>query len=71
MAGNAVPSNYTLSDIMATYMRRRFLNETLPELSAPAPETLLSLLVDVTVGMNQVVSIMTQAFQNQGEFILW
>ena len=63
MAGNAMPSNYTLSDIMATYMRHQFLNETLPEINAPALDTLFSMPVDVTVGMNQVVSIMTQAFQ--------
>ena len=62
---NTVPSNYTLSDIMATYMRHWFLNDAFPEMNAPPLDTLLSLLVDATVGMNQVVSILTQAFHNQ------
>jgi len=71
MAGaNAVPSNYTLSDIMASYMRRRFLNEAFPDLNSPTPETLLSLPVDATVAMNQIVSTITQAYHNRSEPIL-
>jgi len=69
-SANAVPSNYTLSDIMASYMRHHFLNEAFPDLNSPTPETLLSLLVDATVAMNQIVSTITQAYHNQSEPIL-
>jgi len=71
MAGaNAVPSNYTLSDIMASYMQCRFLNEAFPDLNSPTLETFLSLPVDATVAMNQIVSTITQAYHNRSEPIL-
>jgi len=63
-SANAVLSNYTLSDMMASYMQCCFLNEAFPDLNSPTPETLLSLPVDATVAMNQIVSTITQAYHN-------
>ena len=66
---NAVPSNYSLSDMMATYMRHRFLNEAFLDINSTPPDILLSLLVDATIAMNQVVSTITQAYHNRSEHI--
>ena len=66
---NVVPSNYSLSDMMATYMRCWFLNEAFVDINSTTPEILLSLPVDATITMNQVVSTITQAYHNQSEHI--
>ena len=46
------------------------VTEAFPDLNSPTPETLLSLPVDATVAMNQIVSTITQAYHNRSEPIL-
>jgi len=69
-SANAMPSSYSLSDMMTSYMWGHFLNEAFPELNSPPLATLLSLPVDATLGMNQMVSIIRQAYHNQSGSIL-
>ena len=63
-----VPSNYELSELAASYMRKQFLHLTQP--NSLQPDCLSQLLLEATVGMNKLVGKMAKAFEHPGEATL-